>query len=236
MPRGAGIIHGTHTVVAGRRGRRMRSVCGLVVGAAIVSVGYVAVAQTPQKITVTSPTLKDGETMPGTTRRTAATFRRRCLERVPAPPRNSRSSARILTPATRRRSCTGSSTRFRRRRKGCPKGCRSIRRRRCRPDLAGAIQGVSGFRRAIYRGPGAAAGKAASLSLRRLCARRGRRLKPGQAPADARRIARRDQGPRHRTGRTGRDLRDQQEKHRNRARGVDAVGVSDSRAMHPEWH
>ena len=51
-------------------------------------------------------------------------------------------------------------------------------------EIAGAVQGMSGFRRAIYRGPSAAARKAAPLSFRRLCARCELDLKPGLIRAE----------------------------------------------------
>ena len=80
----------------------------------------------------------------------------------------------------------------------------SIRTRRCRLEIAGAIQGVSGFRRPIYRGPAPPPGKTAPLSFRRLRARRGSRP---EARSDARRPARGDSRTRHRPGRARRDLR-----------------------------
>ena len=70
--------------------------------------------------------------------------------------------------------------------------------------IAGAVQGVSGFRRPIYRGPAPPPGKVAPLSLHGLRARRDSRSAARTEQAAA---ARRDEGPRRRSGRAGRDLR-----------------------------
>ena len=71
-------------------------------------------------------------------------------------------------------------------------------------EIAGAIQGVSGFRRAIYRGPAPPPGKPHHYHFVVYALDADLGLKPGP---DQGRSARRDQRPRHRPGRDRQHLR-----------------------------
>jgi Raf kinase inhibitor-like YbhB/YbcL family protein len=133
---------------------------GLFAGAILLTVVGLAQAQTPQKITVTSSTLKDGETMPKQYTPDG---------RNDSPPlawSGVPSSARELAvicedpdagnpppfvhwviykiPATA---------------KGLPEALPIDAAMKMPADLTGAIQGTNGFRRTLYRGPAPPAGK-----------------------------------------------------------------------------
>ena len=138
----------------------MKFVCGLLVGAAIVSAGHVAVAQTAQKISVTSPTLKDGEPIPGqytpdgrndspplawsgvpaSTKELAVV----CEDPDAGNPPPFVHWVIYKIPATA---------------KGLPEALPIDSATKMPADLAGAVQGTNGFRRAIYRGPAPPPGK-----------------------------------------------------------------------------
>jgi Raf kinase inhibitor-like YbhB/YbcL family protein len=130
------------------------------VGAAIVSAGHVALAQSSQKISVTSPTLKDGETIPG--------------QYTPDGRNDSPPLAWSGVPASAKELAVvcedpdaGNPPPFVHwvvykipaTAKGLPEALPIDPATKMPADLAGAVQGANGFRRAIYRGPAPPPGK-----------------------------------------------------------------------------
>lgn len=138
----------------------MKLVCSFIVGATLVTAGHVVRAQAPQKIVVSSPTLKDGETMPkqytpdgrndsppltwtgvpSGTRELAVV----CEDPDAGNPPPFVHWLIYKIPATA---------------KGLPEALPIDPAAKLPGDLAGAVQGTNGFRRTIYRGPAPPAGK-----------------------------------------------------------------------------
>ena len=138
----------------------MRIASSLLVGAMLTSAAAVASAQTPQKITVTSSTLKDGETVP--------------KQYTPDGRNDSPPLAWSGVPASARELVVicedpdaGNPPPFVHwvvykipaTAKGLPEALPIDPAARMPADLAGAVQGTNGFRRAIYRGPAPPPGK-----------------------------------------------------------------------------
>jgi hypothetical protein len=134
--------------------------CGLIVVAALVGADPRAAAQTPQKITVSSPTLKDGESIP--------------RQYTPDGRNDSPPLAWTGVPATAKALAVvcedpdaGNPPPFVHwviynipaSAKGLPDALPIDSTAKMPADLAGAVQGTNGFRRAIYRGPAPPAGK-----------------------------------------------------------------------------
>ena len=134
--------------------------CGLVVVAALIGAGNRAGAQTPQKITVSSPTLKDGESIPAQytpdgrndspplawtgVPATAKVLAVVCEDPDAGNPPPFVHWVVYNIPATA---------------KGLPDALPIDSTTKMPADLAGTVQGTNGFRRAIYRGPAPPAGK-----------------------------------------------------------------------------
>lgn len=138
----------------------MKIAWSLFVGAMLVSSAAGARAQTPQKITVTSPTLKDGETIPG--------------QYTPDGRNDSPPLAWSGVPASARELAVvcedpdaGNPPPFVHwvvykipaTAKELPEALPIDSATAMPAGLSGAVQGTNGFRRAIYRGPAPPAGK-----------------------------------------------------------------------------
>jgi Raf kinase inhibitor-like YbhB/YbcL family protein len=138
----------------------MKIAWSLLVGAMLMGAVIVALAQTPQKITVASPTLKDGDTMP--------------VQYTPDGRNDSPPLAWSGVPATAKELAVvcedpdaGNPPPFVHwvvykipaTAKGLPEALPIDPATNMPADLAGAVQGTNGFRRAIYRGPAPPGGK-----------------------------------------------------------------------------
>jgi Raf kinase inhibitor-like YbhB/YbcL family protein len=161
----------------------MKWACRLLVVAAILSVAVPVEAQTPQKITVTSPTLKEGETIP---RQYTPDGRNDspplAWSGVPAaakelavvcedpdagnPPPFVHWVVYKIPPAA----------------KGLPEAMPLDSMTKLPADLAGTVQGTNGFRRTLYRGPAPPAGKPHHYHFVVYALDASIATKPGQAP------------------------------------------------------
>jgi Raf kinase inhibitor-like YbhB/YbcL family protein len=132
----------------------------LIVGAMLLSAAHIAYAQTPQKIAVSSPTLKDGEAIP---RQYTPDGRNDSppLAWSGVPPAAKELAVVCEDPDA------GNPPPFVHwvvykippTAKGLPEALPVDPTTSLPADIAGAVQGTNGFRRAIYRGPAPPAGK-----------------------------------------------------------------------------
>ena len=138
----------------------MKLACRLLVVASILGVAHRSVAQTPQPITVTSPTLKEGETIP--------------RQYTPDGRNDSPPLAWSGVPAAAKELAVvcedpdaGNPPPFVHwvvykipaSAKGLPEALPLDSATKMPADLAGTVQGTNGFRRTLYRGPAPPAGK-----------------------------------------------------------------------------
>jgi len=138
----------------------MKLACRLLVVASILGVAHRSVAQTPQPITVTSPTLKEGETIP--------------RQYTPDGRNDSPPLAWSGVPAAAKELAVvcedpdaGNPPPFVHwvvykipaSAKGLPEALPLDSATKMPADLAGTVQGSNGFRRTLYRGPAPPAGK-----------------------------------------------------------------------------
>ena len=138
----------------------MKLACRLLVVASILGVAHRSVAQTPQTITVTSPTLKEGETIP--------------RQYTPDGRNDSPPLAWSGVPAAAKELAVvcedpdaGNPPPFVHwvvykipaSAKGLPEALPLDSATKMPADLAGTVQGTNGFRRTLYRGPAPPAGK-----------------------------------------------------------------------------
>ena len=159
-----------------------------VLAAAVVATALAASveAQAPQTISVTSPTLKAGETIPQDY--TADGRNVSPPLQWSGAPASTKEFAVILDdpdvpmpPAVR---ALGDLQDPRPRRRGCRRTSRSTRPRPCPTEIAGAVQGTSGFRRPIYRGPAPPPGKPHHYHFKVLAIDAVLDLKPGLTKAE----------------------------------------------------
>ena len=138
----------------------MKLACRLLVVASILGVAHRSVAQTPQPITVTSPTLKEGETIPrqytpdgrndspplawGGVPAAAKELAVVCEDPDAGNPPPFVHWVVYKIPASA---------------KGLPEALPLDSATKMPADLAGTVQGSNGFRRTLYRGPAPPAGK-----------------------------------------------------------------------------
>jgi Raf kinase inhibitor-like YbhB/YbcL family protein len=138
----------------------MKLTCRLLVFASILGVAHATLAQTPQKIAVTSPTLKEGETIP--------------RQYTPDGRNDSPPLAWSGVPAAAKELAVvcedpdaGNPPPFVHwvvykipaTAKGLPEALPIDSTTKMPADLAGTVQGTNGFRRTLYRGPAPPAGK-----------------------------------------------------------------------------
>ena len=184
---------------------RRAILAGLVVCLAGASV--LATQAEPQKITVSSPVLKDGQPMPKDYTADGKNISPPLSwSNVPAGHEGTRADLRGsggADPAAVR--ALGASTRFPRRRRACPRTCRSTTRRRCRQSSPARSRDSPDSGGPIWRGPAPPKpGVVAPVSLHRLRARRPAR-RSARSQQDA--AARGDERAHHRSGPARRDLR-----------------------------
>jgi Raf kinase inhibitor-like YbhB/YbcL family protein len=161
----------------------MKLACRLLVFASILGVAHPSVAQTPQTITVTSPTLKEGETIP--------------RQYTPDGRNDSPPLAWSGVPAAARELAVvcedpdaGNPPPFVHwvvykipaTAKGLPEALPIDSATKMPADLAGTVQGTNGFRRTLYRGPAPPAGKPHHYHFVVYALDAPVALKPGQAP------------------------------------------------------
>jgi Raf kinase inhibitor-like YbhB/YbcL family protein len=161
----------------------MKLTCRLLVFASILGVAHAAVAQTPQKITVTSPTLKEGETIPrqytpdgrndspplawSGVPAAAKELAVVCEDPDAGNPPPFVHWVVYKIPATAR---------------GLPEALPIDSTTKMPADLAGTVQGTNGFRRTLYRGPAPPAGKPHHYHFVVYALDAPIAMKPGQVP------------------------------------------------------
>jgi Raf kinase inhibitor-like YbhB/YbcL family protein len=161
----------------------MKLTCRLLVLASILGVAHASVAQTPQKITVTSPTLKEGETIP--------------RQYTPDGRNDSPPLAWSGVPAAAKELAVvcedpdaGNPPPFVHwvvykipaTAKGLSEALPIDATTKMPADLAGTVQGTNGFRRTLYRGPAPPAGKPHHYHFVVYALDAPIAMKPGQVP------------------------------------------------------
>jgi Raf kinase inhibitor-like YbhB/YbcL family protein len=161
----------------------MKSACRLLVFASILGAAHGSVAQTPQTITVTSPTLKEGETIP--------------RQYTPDGRNDSPPLAWSGVPAAAKELAVvcedpdaGNPPPFVHwvvykipaTVKGLPEALPIDSTTKMPADLAGTVQGTNGFRRTLYRGPAPPAGKPHHYHFVVYALDAPIAMKPGQVP------------------------------------------------------